>query len=136
VLKSTLSIVLVLGACAAPPSQPAINTAANTTASTMTGDQIRQSVIGKTLASTTHRGTPYTMTLMPDGTGTGVFAGAATEKLTWEIKDDVLCFHGNINSNECDRVSPIAGGVNFVDAKTGALSNKYTYQLKLSLREF
>lgn len=94
----------------------------------LSADAIRQSVIGKTIASTTHRGYPYTMHLNSDGTGTNIFSQKTEEALTWDIAGDVLCFHGKMSGTECNRVRATNSGFDFVDSKSGAVNNSYSLQ--------
>jgi hypothetical protein len=65
---------------------------------------------------------------VPGGTGTLNFAGA-TSPVTWEIKDDVICFAATVNGqreSECDRVHAAGSTYEFMDSTTGALNNTYT----------
>ena len=98
------------------------------TATVLSGPQLQQAVVGRTLASKSHRGISYTMLLNPDGTGVFVYSGATRDPLTWDIAGDVLCFHSKLSGTECNRVRVSGGGYDFVSSTTGALNNTYTVQ--------
>lgn len=93
----------------------------------LSGDEMREAIVGKTFASTSHSGKAYTMNLTADGTGLFVFGNSFKEPVTWNITGDVLCFRGP-HENECDRIRPAGGNFDFVDSSTGTLQNRYTPQ--------
>jgi hypothetical protein len=97
-------------------------------AAILSGPEVQQAVVGKTLASKSHRGIPYTMQLNPGGTGVFVYRGSTQDALTWEITGNVLCFHSKMSGTECNTVRTSGGGYDFVDSTTGALNNTYTVQ--------
>ncbi len=69
------------------------------------------------------------MNLATDGTGMIAFAnGAVKDPVTWDITGDVLCFHGKLSGNECNKVRPVGGQFDFVDSSTGVLNNTYAPQ--------
>ncbi len=88
---------------------------------------MREAILGKTFASTSHSGKAYTMNLAADGTGLIVFGSGLKEPVTWHITGDVLCFRGP-HENECNRIRPAGGKFDFVDSSTGTLNNTYTPQ--------
>jgi hypothetical protein len=92
----------------------------------LTGPEVQQAVVGKTLASKTHRGIPYTMHLNPGGAGVFIYRGTTQDELTWDITGNVLCFHAKLSGTECNTVRASGGGYDFVDSTTGALNNTYT----------
>ena len=94
----------------------------------LSGPEVQQAVVGKTLASKTHRGIPYTVHLDPGGTGVFVYRGSTQDGLTWEITGNVLCFHSKMSGTECNTVRASGGGYDFVDSTTGALNNTYSTQ--------
>jgi hypothetical protein len=95
-------------------------------ATALSGPEVQQAVVGKTLVSRTHRGIPYTMHLDPGGTGMFVYNGSTQDKLTWDLTGNVLCFHSKMSGTECNTVRSSGGGYDFVDSTTGALNNTYT----------
>jgi hypothetical protein len=95
-------------------------------ATILSGTEVHQAVVGKTLASKTHRGIPYTMHLDQGGTGVFVYRGSTQDALTWDITGNVLCFHSKMSGTECNTVRASGGGYDFVDSTTGALNNTYT----------
>jgi len=97
-------------------------------ATMLSGPEVQQVVVGKTLASKSHRGIPYTMQLNPGGTGLFVYNKSTQDTLTWDLNGNVLCFHSKMSGTECNTVSQSGGGYDFVDSKTGALNNTYTVQ--------
>jgi hypothetical protein len=97
-------------------------------ATILSGPKVQQALVGKTLASKTHRGIPYTMRLDPGGTGMFVYRGSTQDGLTWDITGNVLCFHSKMSGTECNTVRVSGGGYDFVDSTTGALNNTYTPQ--------
>ena len=97
-------------------------------ATILSGPEVQQAVVGKTLASKSHRGIPYTMQLNPGGTGVFVYNKSTQDALTWDITGNVLCFHSKMSGTECNTVRASGGGYDFVDSTTGALNNTYTVQ--------
>jgi hypothetical protein len=113
---------LTLTACTPPATSSQQATAF------LSGDELRVQVVDHTLASATKRGYQYTMHI--DGGGTGVFVyekrmGLTDVPLTWEIQDNVFCFHSTIAS-ECNKVRSNNGKLDFVNSSTGILSNTYS----------
>ncbi len=128
-------VVLLAGCAPSGTSTPgdAPNSAAASSGSPalpafLSGSDIPQTVVGKTLASTTKRGMSYTMKLNGDGTGTNLFAGKTPEQITWEVKGDVLCFNGKMSGTECNRLRRAGTGLDFVDSNSGRTNNIYTVQ--------
>lgn len=125
-------VLMLLGACTTPgpgpgpdfASVPAM--AASTPA--LTGPEIQQAMVGKTFASKSRRGIPYTMHLNEGGTGVFVYSGSTQDALTWDISGNVLCFHSKMSGTECDMVHVSGGGYDFIDHTTGALNNAYRAQ--------
>jgi hypothetical protein len=67
------------------------------------------------------------MTLAADGTGVMSFAnGAVKDPVTWDINGEILCFHGKMSGNECNKVRSTDGKFDFIDSSTGVLNNTYT----------
>jgi hypothetical protein len=111
---------LCLTACTTSPDA--------TQAAFLSGAEVRAQVVGHALSSTTKRGFQYTMHTTSDGTGVFVYEkrmGVADVPLTWEIRDDVFCFHSP-TASECNRVRPNNGKLDFIDSKTERLNNTYS----------
>jgi|SRR5271165_2283966 len=88
--------------------------------------ELHQAIIDKTFSSRSKSGKPYTMHLATDGTGSMVFAnGTVKDPVTWDINGDILCFHGKLSGNECNKVRSRDGKYDFVDSSTGVLNNTY-----------
>jgi hypothetical protein len=95
----------------------------------LSGSELQQAVVGKTLASKTHRGIPYTMHLNPDGTGVFVYSGTPRIALTWVIiSGSVLCFHSTMSGTECNNVRAAGGSYDFVSSTSGVLNNTYAVE--------
>ncbi len=97
-------------------------------ATILSGPEVQQALVGKTLASKSHRGVPYTMHLNPGGTGVFVYRGSTQDALTWDLTGNVLCFHSKMSGTECNTIRASGDGYDFVDSTTGALNNAYTVQ--------
>ena len=117
--REVATSVLILTLLAPAPAVPA---------TILSSPEVQQAVVGKTLASKSHSGIPYTMRLDPGGTGVFVYRGKAQDALTWDITGNVLCFHSKMGGTECNTVRASGGGYDFVDSTTGALNNTYTVQ--------
>jgi hypothetical protein len=93
----------------------------------LSGADLPKAIIGKSLASTTKRGIPYVITFEANGTGTNKATnGRFAEPIKWDIKDDVICFHGTLAGTECNKVRSVGGKYDFIDSRTGSLNNTYT----------
>ncbi len=133
--KAVASVLLcaLLGACTQPAAgvaTEAASAAQGAPAAYLSGPELRQAAVGKTLYSKSHRGIPYTMRLDPDGTGLFVYSGVIRDPLTWDINGDVLCFHSKMGGTECDRVRPSGGGYDLLSSTTGMLNNKYGTEIE------
>ena len=82
--REVATSVLILTLLAPAPAVPA---------TILSSPEVQQAVVGKTLASKSHSGIPYTMRLDPGGTGVFVYRGKAQDALTWDITGNVLWFH-------------------------------------------
>jgi hypothetical protein len=129
-VAASVLFIALLGACTTLGSAAvsAATSAPPQAAPVLDGPELHQALVGKTLASKSHRGTPYTMLLNPDGTGVFVYSGSTRDALTWDITGNVLCFHSKMSGTECNRVHVSGGGYDFVGSATGALNNTYTVQ--------
>ena len=93
----------------------------------LSGADLPKAIIGKSLASTTKRGIPYVIIFEANGTGMNKATnGRFTDPITWDIKSDVICFHGALSGTECNRVRSVGGKYDFIDSTTGSLNNTYT----------
>ena len=52
--------------------------------------------------------------------------GRLADPITWDIKDDVICFHGALSGTECNKVRSVGDKYDFIDSTTGRLNNTYT----------
>lgn len=88
-------------------------------------DVFVQTVVGKTIASTTKKGVPFTAVIAKGGKGTFEAQGAKAMAFRWDFKGDTFCWHFK-DFSECNKVEVIGpADVNFYDAKSGALNNAY-----------
>lgn len=88
-------------------------------------DAFAQAVVGKTIASTTKKGAPFTAVIAKGGKGTFEAQGAKAMAFKWDFKGDTFCWHFK-DFSECNKVEVVGPtDVNFYDAKSGALNNAY-----------
>jgi hypothetical protein len=93
----------------------------------LTAGDIQKQVIGKTWASKTRSGKPFTVVWKQGGAGVMTIQSmAAPLPATWQLSGDDMCWTVPGEPLECSSVTAQGKSLVFKDAKSGSVNNVYT----------